>query len=294
MSELVSVVIPTYNHAHFLGPALRSVLDQTYPHWEAIVVDNHSDDDTDAVVEAMADARIRLLKIHNKGVIAASRNVGIREAKGDWIAFLDSDDLWYPAKLQHCMARLAQGCDLVCHGERWVGDGHDRKVLYGPEHRASYESLLYEGNCISTSAVVVSSRAIAAVGGFREDAAIVTAEDYDLWLRLAGNGAKIGFVNEILGEYRIHSGGQSRAVLRNMDAVMEVVRLHLAGAQMNTLGRRLMARRREAIVYYGGARGLQGLSRHRDAWPYFFRALLKWPLRPKFYAAMLLNVFGHR
>ena len=74
-TPLVSVVIPTYNHAHFLGVALESVIDQTYTNWEAIVIDNHSTDDTDAVVRSFKDSRISLLKIHNDGVIAASRSL---------------------------------------------------------------------------------------------------------------------------------------------------------------------------------------------------------------------------
>jgi glycosyltransferase involved in cell wall biosynthesis len=294
MNALVSVVVPTYNHAHFLGQALQSVANQTYSRWEALVIDNHSHDNTDGVIASFSDPRIRLLKIHNNGVIAASRNLGIREAKGDLIAFLDSDDLWYPAKLERCLQRLDDGYDLVCHGERWLGDGRDRKVFYGPEHRAAYESLLFDGNCISTSAVVVRREQLEAVGGFREDSDIVTAEDYDLWLRLARHGARIGFVAEILGEFRIHIGNQSRAVLRNMEAVRHVVQWHLAQAGDATFGLRLRARRREAIDYYSGARGLQDTHRHREAWPYFFRALRAWPLVPRFYAAMLLNAFHRR
>ena len=91
-TPLVSVVIPTYNHARYLARALQSVLDQTYTNWEAIVIDNHSTDNTDEVMASFADSRITLLKIHNNGVIAASRNIGIRAANSEWITFLDSDD----------------------------------------------------------------------------------------------------------------------------------------------------------------------------------------------------------
>ncbi len=294
-TSLVSVIIPTYNHAHFLGLALQSVLDQTYPNWEAIVIDNHSQDNTDEIVRNYQDPRITLLKIHNTGVIAASRNMGIRVARGDWIAFLDSDDLWYPAKLEHCLARLNEGFDLVCHGERWLGEGRDREIYYGPEARATYKLLLLEGNCISTSAVVVCRQHVVALGGFDEDPNSITAEDYDLWLRLARNGARIGFVRELLGEYRIHGGNQSKAVLRNMNAVMHVVRKRLAEADMDTRrSQRLKARRREAIIYYSGARGLQDNGQHTEAWPYFFRALGTWPFLAKFYAAMLLNALHRR
>jgi len=103
---LVSVVIPTYNHALFLERALRSVIDQTYSNWEAIVIDNHSNDNTDEVVASFIDKRIKLLKIHNHGSIAKSRNLGINTAKGKWIAFLDSDDLWYKEKLALSIAAI--------------------------------------------------------------------------------------------------------------------------------------------------------------------------------------------
>lgn len=294
MNSLVSIIIPTYNHAHFLGRALQSVLDQTYSHWEALVIDNHSQDNTDDIVKSFNDPRIRLIKIHNNGVIAASRNLGIREAKGEWIAFLDSDDCWYSKKLERCFGRLGESYDLVCHGERWLGDGRDREIFYGPEQRASYESLLFEGNCISTSAVVVRREQIEAVGGFREDVNIITAEDYDLWLRLACHGTRIGFVPEILGEYFFHIGNQSRSALRNMEAVLQVIKWHFEKNNSSTFGYWLRARRREAIVYYSGARGLQDTNLHKEAWSYFFRALRTWPFTPKFYVAMLFNLLGRR
>ena len=288
------MIIPTYNHAHFLGRSLQSVLDQTCPNWEAIVIDNHSQDNTDEIVRNYLDPRITLLKIHNNGMIAASRNMGIRVARGDWIAFLDSDDLWYATKLERCLEKLDEGFDLVCHGERWLGEGRDREMFYGPEECASYQSLLFDGNCISTSAVVVRREHVEATGGFDEDPDVITAEDYDFWLRLSRNGARIGFVHEILGEYLIHGGNQSKAVLRNMEAVMCVVRKHLAALEVNTIAKRLSARRREAIIYYSGARGLQDNGQHADAWPYFARALRTWPFMAKFYAAMALNALHRR
>jgi GT2 family glycosyltransferase len=293
-APVVSVVIPTYNHAQFLGPALESLRAQTCADWEAVVVNNFSQDNTAEVVAAFNDSRIRLENFRNNGIIAASRNHGWRLARGALIAFLDSDDLWYPRKLECCLARLAAGCDLVCHGERWFGNGQDRNVYYGPEACASYESLLYDGNCISTSAVVVKRERLEAVGGFCEDADIVTAEDYELWLRLARAGARIGFIREILGEYRLHAGNQSGAVLRNMEAVERVVQRHLALTPPRTTGARLRARRRRAIVCYSGARGLQAAGRHADASRLFLKALRLWPLTAKFYAAALLNAAGVR
>lgn len=291
----VSVVIPAYNHAQFLRTALDSVIAQTHGEWEAIVVNNFSQDDTVGVVDSYGDPRIRCVNFANHGVIAASRNFGIRETSAPYVAFLDSDDLWYPEKLERCVCMLEEGYDMVCHAETWVGPGDRRRdVAYGPEARAAYDSLLYDGNCISTSAVMVRRELVEEVGGFSEDASFITAEDYDLWLKLSKKGARIGFVPEILGEYLIHGGNQSRAALRNMEAVLSVVRHHLAALALHGRANRLRARRCLATIYYGGARGLQDSGQNAAAWRYFFKALSLYPFVPKFYAAMLLNAVGRR
>ena len=100
MKPVYSVIIPTYNPGHLIGRCLSSVIAQTFQAWEAIVVNNYSQDNTIEVVEGFRDERVRLFNFSNKGVIAASRNEGIRQAGGDFIAFLDSDDWWYPKKLE--------------------------------------------------------------------------------------------------------------------------------------------------------------------------------------------------
>jgi glycosyltransferase involved in cell wall biosynthesis len=101
---LVSVVIPSYNHANFIGKAVQSVLDQTYNKYEIIVIDNHSNDGTHEIVASFEKkAIIRMLDINNNGIIAASRNMGISAAQGEWVAFLDSDDSWMPDKLEKTM-----------------------------------------------------------------------------------------------------------------------------------------------------------------------------------------------
>jgi len=95
-SPAVSVIIPTYNHARFLRAAIQSVVDQTFPDWEIVIVNNYSEDDTVQIVASFNDPRIRLVNFCNHGVIAASRNHGMSLATGKAIAFLDSDDIWYP------------------------------------------------------------------------------------------------------------------------------------------------------------------------------------------------------
>ena len=114
-TPLVSVIIPTFNHANLLGKALESVINQTYGNWEAIVVDNQSTDETNQVIGKFKNSRIQYLKISNGGIIAKSRNLGINVAKGEWIAFLDSDDWWTKDKLEICLKNVDEKIDFIYH-----------------------------------------------------------------------------------------------------------------------------------------------------------------------------------
>lgn len=101
MTGLVSIIMPSYNTAPYIAESIQSILDQTYENWELIIVDDCSTDDTDSVVSPyLSDSRIKYLKNERNSGAAVSRNKALREAKGKWIAFLDSDDLWLPNKLQ--------------------------------------------------------------------------------------------------------------------------------------------------------------------------------------------------
>ena len=115
LTPFVSIIIPTYNRAKLVGKALKSIIDQTYKNWEVIVIDNHSTDDTDKIFKNFIDPRIRYFKIHNHGIIAKSRNFGIKMAKGEWIAFLDSDDWWTNDKLEVCFNNINDNVDFIYH-----------------------------------------------------------------------------------------------------------------------------------------------------------------------------------
>jgi glycosyltransferase involved in cell wall biosynthesis len=218
---LVSVVIPTYNHARFLERALQSVLDQTHVTWEAIVVDNHSIDNTDDVMAKFSDPRVRHLKIHNKGVIAASRNMGIRASNGDWVAFLDSDDWWTETKLEVCLRCADKGFDLVYHDLEIVTEEpriFQRKVINSWQVKQPVLiDLLERGNAIATSSVMVRRKILTQVNGMNESAALVAAEDYNTWLRIAQVTDRFQYISKRLGYYKIHSKGISQ---KNMSIPM--------------------------------------------------------------------------
>ena len=113
---LISIILPTFNHAKFLKKAIESVISQSYINWELIIIDNNSTDETFDIINSYSDRRIRYSKIQNNGVIAASRNHGISLSNGSWIAFLDSDDWWTKNKLSRSVEYINEDkFDLIYH-----------------------------------------------------------------------------------------------------------------------------------------------------------------------------------
>lgn len=288
---VVTVVIPTYNHAHFLRDALNSLREQTYTDWEAVVVNNFSEDDTIAVVESFADSRILLENFRNNGSIGASRNRGIALARGRYVAFLDADDTWYPDKLARCMEYFDSDVGLVSHGLRWIGD-QERDVFCGPEQRATFDGLIDGGNCITPSATVVRKDLLESVGCFSVDQAIVTSEDYHLWIKLAQAGIKMHFIREVLGQYRVHSGNQSGSVLRHLNSVLCVVDEFFPDNDSRSLGMKMRVRQRYCTAYYGAGRAMQRNGQFTQSWPLLFRAITYSPFFMKSYVALMLNIFA--
>ena len=248
--ELVSVVIPTYNHAHFLGESLQSVINQTYINWEVLVIDNNSKDNTDEVVNSFYDKRIKLFKINNKGVIAKSRNLGIQHARGNWIAFLDSDDWWYPKKLEMSVQVLKNGAQLVCHAEDWIkNDNIIRTVKYGPKNKATYKHLLYGKNCISTSAVTVAKDCLLKVDSFIEAPQAIGVEDYHLWLKLARADYIPEFIDNVLGCYRVYDLSESSDLFRQMNSESWVLKDHFKVMKQSTIIDHILRFKRFGYLY---------------------------------------------
>jgi len=186
----VSVVIPTYNRAEFLAQAIDSVLSQTCQDFEVIVVDDGSTDDTAQVVSAYGD-RVRYVPIPHSGLPAVARNAGLQVARGEYIAFLDSDDQWLPDKLTGQLEALdpLHNVSLVC-SNALVWDGETDVPLRtglpeGRGHSGHVLARLLEANFIITSTVVVRRSYLNQVGPFCESRQLRVGEDYDLWLRLA-------------------------------------------------------------------------------------------------------------
>jgi glycosyltransferase involved in cell wall biosynthesis len=210
----VSVIIPSYNRCQSLPRALDSVLAQTRPAEEIIVVDDGSDDGTAAML-ARDYPELTCLVQDNRGVSAA-RNAGIRAARGDWIALLDSDDEWLPQKLERQLQALQQArqsdstAPLLVHcDEIWIRKG--RRVNPMDKH-AKAGGWIFE-RClplcaISPSAVLMARELLTDVGDFDED--LPACEDYDLWLRICSQYPVLYVDEPLLKKYGGHSDQLSR------------------------------------------------------------------------------------
>ena len=204
----VSVVIPTRDRAYCLGRALESVLDQTVPPGEIVVVDDGSQDDTRTLMNGFPG--IRYLR-QAAGGVSSARNRGIREARGRWLAFLDSDDAWRPEKLaRQCDVLSARSDVLVCHtDEVWIRRG--RRV--NPMHKHAKHGGRIFDKClprcvVSPSAAMIHRRVFDTVGTFDED--LPACEDYDLWLRICARFPVLYIEDRLITKYGGHNDQLSR------------------------------------------------------------------------------------
>lgn len=207
----VTFIIAARNAAATIGETLDSVIRQTRPDWQAIVVDDGSADDTVKIAESRAArGRIQILRQAAAGV-AAARNRGAGAAATPWLVFLDSDDLIREDYLTAMLALPAAADDegpeaVYCSGQRMTPDGRLGSVERPPA--SEHLKRLRNGNVFYTHGVMISRQIFEALGGF--DPRLATCEDWDLWIRLFRSGAKVLEVDRALTIYRIRPGSLSR------------------------------------------------------------------------------------
>lgn len=219
----VSVVIPTYNRASFIGEALTGVLQQTFQDFEILVIDDGSTDNTALVVKQIADARIRYMTQDHRGVSAAL-DLGWRAAQGEYIARLDSDDRWLPDLLQELVTRMDADPRLGAVYARAQGmdtQGQLLTQLIGTAERFpghTLKSLIY-GDSVCPTAVLIRRAAIERAGGY--DSTLIANEDWDLWIRIAAQQDGIGYFPRVLAHYRYHPNNLTRTTSQRMTRVMQ-------------------------------------------------------------------------
>jgi len=210
----VSVVIPAYNVAQYVGETLESVFAQTFSDFEVIVVNDGSPDteDFEHAIEPYL-SRIRYLKQENLGASVA-RNTGLQAARGEFIAFLDADDLWLPAYLDQQMKFIRErGCDLACADAIFFGDPSTEGRTYmdilmssaAAVDDVTFLQLVNAERSLITSGVVARREPIIQIGLF--DETLRNAQDFDLWLRLALRGDRLSYQRKVLLRYRCRPDG---------------------------------------------------------------------------------------
>ncbi|MCH5254922.1 MAG: glycosyltransferase family 2 protein [Lachnospiraceae bacterium] len=236
--ESVSVIIPTYNRKNVIGNSIQSVLNQTYSAFELLIIDDGSTDDTESLINQIEDHRIRYIRLpENKGVSAA-RNVGIKEAKYDYIAFQDSDDLWKETKLEKQMQVITQNTEVglvYCPYECRKADGQlltvpDGSVPLEEKQGNIYKHMLLR-NTIGTPTALLRKECLLKTGGFRED--LTCLEDWELFLRITQR-YPVAFLEEALVFANLSKDGVSHNISGYYEA-----RCHM------------LATHKEALLQYG-------------------------------------------
>lgn len=227
--------MPAYNHVRYIGAAIESVLGQTYPHFELIIIDNFSDDGTGEIAQGHAsrDSRIRYLQFRNGGIIANSRNAGLDAACGELIAFIDSDDVWREDKLEKQTPLFCRESVGLVYSNCSVID-QSGKILLKRRFRG-----LVRGNVVKplllTTLGIVNSTVVVRKGlldrrGLRFRQGRQGAEDWDLWICLSGV-SEADYINESLVLYRTHDKSESKnreLMLKSASVVIDDYEYHVS------------------------------------------------------------------
>ncbi len=285
LNPFLSIIIPTYNSEKYIERTLLSVFNQTYDRYEVIVSDDGSCDKTTEVVKDIfhrfPGKETRLLINEHKGPSMA-RNKGIESAKNEWIAFLDSDDLWLPQKLQRVAGFIVENpeVNLICHNEIWKRDAGDVLFDYANNFDRKIHPFLslYRRNTLSASATVIKKELLIRAGLF--DPEMPSAQDYDLWLRIAMlPDLKIKFIDEALGFYFTTEGNISSNIEKRLDCLLRIKKkynLELKEVSKHPFIERL---RFEGIWYAWAGWQLLRRKYFKKGIIYFIIGIIKWPFR---------------
>lgn len=292
---LVSVIMPSYNHAPFIGGAMESVLSQDYGDLELIVIDDASVDDSRHVIESWQgrDSRIRpIFHAANQG-IARTVNHGLDEARGEWVAFLSSDDLWVDGKLHKQLDVLERNEDLIVCSDALVIDGegnvtetarYRHKHAVGLIPSAQMFELLLTGNFVAGHSMMLKRRNL---DGIRYDERLKYLNDWKIVLDLASR-YDFHFTPECLVKYRLHGGNSiSRDPLGWLDDY------GILGQYILThYGDRMPRKTRGMFMYRVGCREHWQGNRRGGRW-WMLKAIAAHPFRSEYYGGLLGSFLRH-
>ncbi|MGE7928471.1 glycosyltransferase family 2 protein [Lysinibacillus xylanilyticus] len=222
---LVSIIMPVYNAEKYVGQSIESVLNQTHKNWELIIINDKSTDNSQQILLGYKDSRIKIINLTQNGGVANARNAGIEKAKGQFLAFLDSDDLWHPEKLSKqldFMLELDVAFSYTQYQEITENNKRTRKIVKICKEPVDYKKLL-RANYFGCLTVVLDTRKIAKPL-FKK----TKHEDYALWLDILRDyDIKAYGMNEVLAYYRITPGSISRNKFKGLTWNWKIYKNHL-------------------------------------------------------------------
>ncbi len=287
MSEapLVSVVTATYNMGRYVGAAVESVLAQSHPRMEAVVVDDGSTDDTAAALARFADdPRVKVIRQENAGQTVA-KNRGLHEARGEFVGFCDADDLWLPRKVERQLPLFDDaGRVAVVYGRFEVIDAEGRflRAPRFPAHAGRITEPLLADNFVHFPTALARRDVLLEKGGF--DESLTMGIDYDLWLRVSVDH-DFAFLDEILVRYRVWEGQMSRRMGERFDNAFRLMTAFLERHPDSVSP----AGQRAAWAHTHVSRALWHLEegRRREAWRDFRSALARRPWDRRLWRGLL-------
>ncbi len=288
---LFSIIIPTFNRAERLFIALKSIESQTFKDFEVIVCDDGSNDNSKEIADSFRERmHITYLWSENWGGPAKPRNIGIRQSRGEWICFLDSDDYWFPNKLEMCLSYIGNR-DFIYHNFTVEGnktaDMTQQFVGRQISNKDAYIDLLLHWNCIANSSVVVRKSVLDKAGFFDENKDLIGIEDFDMWLRVAKQTNRFTFIPKQLGVYYLSSKSLTRDVekcIHNDMVLLDKCKNDLSSCQYErTMG---LLNLNNGLMYLK-------TKNKRKANSYFFKALYRKSTMFVKIKAMICLIFGN-
>jgi glycosyltransferase involved in cell wall biosynthesis len=289
----VSVVLPTYDAARFVGEAVESVLLQTFSDFELIVVDDGSTDETREIVAGYSDPRVRYIYQENRGP-AAARNAGIRASRGEYVVFLDADDTWLPRKLACQIPLLRAHPDLglvYCSAYKFEDDAVFSEMRARHRGDVVYPLLIVDNIVAgSASSAMVRRECFDRVGLFDED--LTAFEDWDMWLRIALQ-YEFDYVPEHLVMIRVHSASIQKQVQRMKTGILAFFDKVLTDPTLAAAARPVRRRVRSLACFVLGRAccngGELGLARR-----YLLQSVWHYPLQGRAWALLAVTLLGPR
>jgi len=288
---LVSVITPTYNRATYLREAVQSVFDQTYANWELIVVDDGSTDGTHVDLRAMKDDRLHIVALEHCGNPAQLRNAGLERARGEYVAFLDSDDRWFPEKLARQVAHLraAPRCGWSYTCFEWIGPNGE--PVPSPPGKGSdpwsgriLEGLVTGRACVATPTVLAQRTLMSQIGGFDESLSL--CEDYDAFIRMSLQ-REVALLAAPLCAVRMHPGNtwKGRPPTEVVGCQVRVYEKLLAHPIQGQL--RKVCERQYALAQMRLAACHRARSEYRRAFGSLWKAFPRPPTLPAWWVALV-------